>query len=239
MATKYTRTNVGRRVFDDSPDSRTTPASRFNRDRNESPSGARTTPSSVASKFNKMSIDDRDKDEHDDRGKEDTNEEEAPSRTRIKKDTGRSRAEDDGDNEEKEGDEDAPKKSQKKASAGAGAGKRRKEKKNLREKRRSTGVVIMPGQPADANDEAAQAVAANTAANMDDSAAPAGGGNVGDVSKYQETINQLQDELAAKVKELDTMRAQMDTLNKQNTRLKDENSALLRVVGSLSGTGGR
>ena len=66
-----------------------------------------------------------------------------------------------------------------------------------------------------------------------------GGASSADVARYQDTINQLQDELAGKVIELDSLRKQMDTLKSQNTRLKDENSALLRVVGSLSGTGGR
>lgn len=224
-----------RRVFEDNG-GETRSTGRYNRERNESPNRNAT---SVTSKFNKMTIEDMDRDE--DKPRDEPNDEEMPSaRSRLKKDTGaRSRAEEnDGENEEKDGEEDAPKKSLKKASASAGAGRKRKEKKNLREKRRSTGVVIMPGQAADPSDEQAQTVAKNTAANMGESAGD-GAASSAEVLSYQETITQLQDELAAKVKELDSLRSQMDTLRNQNTRLKDENSALLRVVGSLSGTGGR
>jgi len=230
-----------RRVFEDNGVEPRSTGHRFARERNDgSPSSTnRNTTSAVVSKFNKMTIEDIEKD--DDKGQEDANEEEMPSvRSRLKKDTGaRSRAEEnDGENDEKGDDEEAPKKSLKKSTANAGAGKRRKEKKNLREKRRSTGVVIMPGQAVDPTDEQAQTVAKNTAANMADPGSEGAASNV-DVLSYQETITQLQDELAAKVKELDSLRSQMDSLQKANTRLKDENSALLRVVGSLSGTGNR
>jgi len=227
-----------RRVFEDNGGETRSTTTRYNRERNESPSST-TRNTTVTDRFNKMTIDDIEKD---DKGREEVTEEEMPSaRSRLKKDPGaRGRGDDnDGENNEDKGDdEDAPKKSLKKASATTGAGKRRKEKKNLREKRRSTGVVIMPGQAADPSDEQAQTVAKNTAANMGE---PADGATASsaDVLNYQETITQLQDELAAKVKELDSLRNAMDNLRNQNTRLKDENSALLRVVGSLSGTGGR
>jgi len=233
--TPGSRTN--RRQFEDTDSSETRSTSRFTRDRgNVSPS--------VTKKLDKMTIDDNNG--GDDKVRDEPVEEEMPSaRSRLKKDREtRSRGEDNddvsggGENVEKEVEEDAPKKSLKKTATGASAGRKRKEKKNLREKRRSTGVVIMPGQAADPTDEQAQAVAKNTAANTGDPIGADGTASSSDVSSYQETILQLQDELATKVKELDTLRSQMDTLQKQNTRLKDENSALLRVVGSLSGTGG-
>lgn len=220
---------INRRQFDETSGETRSAGSRLNRERgNISPS--------VNHKFDKMTVEDID---HGDKRVMDEPDEE---KSCFKKDTSaRSRCEgneaDAADEiEAKKDEEEAPKKSLKKTT-GTGAGRKRKEKKNLREKRRSTGVVIMPGQATDPCDEQAQTVAKNTAANTGEVGVDCNTSNA-DVSSYQETILQLQDELAAKVKELDTVRSQMDTLRNQNTRLKDENSALLRVVGSLSGTGG-
>lgn len=238
-----------RRVFEDGGGGATATSggatSRYHRsDRTESPSsGARTT-SSITNKINKLSLrDDKgDEHEHDEHEKDEGREEEqtssASSRRLPKKDGHRSRVEDDGDKEGEPEEDQAPSaRKQIKKSGTANTGKKRKEKKNLREKRRSTGVVIMPGQPANLDDEDAKTVARNTAANMDESAG-AGAAAAGDYQGYQDTISQLQEELAARHKELDSLKSQVDTLTKQNLRLKDENSALLRVVGSLSGTGG-
>lgn len=227
-------------------------ASRYNRaaDRNESPSARGAT--SITSKFNKMSVGDDRNDGDDDQGGDTRREPEeettttATRRTTAKKYGSRARAAvnddddddrqgDDGDDDDEEKKEDKPKKAIKKQRA-TDKGSRnhlRKERKDMRQKRRSTGVVIMPGQPVAAGDDEEKAVAENTARNMGESEALSAGASAQDdaSSKQNEQyIEELKDELAKAHRELETLR-------KDNSRLKDENSALLRVVGSLSGGG--
>lgn len=138
-------------------------------------------------------------------------------------------------------DDDEPKKSAKKERGGASANSARKRqaRKNLREKRRSTGVVIMPGQPNVAADDEEKAVQENTEMNME--ATRTGNSSAGtnnadhaellkQVQSYEQSIEEWKDELAKAKREIEALR-------NDNQRLKDENSALLRVVGSLSGTG--
>lgn len=136
---------------------------------------------------------------------------------------------------EEEGEESS-RKSHKKDRGGASvnATRKRQARKNLREKRRSTGVVIMPGQPVTPANEEEQAVQENTAMNTEATASSRtseGSGNE-DTAKqleaYEIAIEEWKDELAKAKKEI-------EALQKDNQRLKDENSALLRVVGSLSG----
>ena len=91
----------------------------------------------------------------------------------------------------------------------------------------------MPGQPVAAGDAEQKEVAENTARNMgeDESASSAQPSEAQmEAAKQNETIiEELKEELAKAHRELDKLQA-------DNLRLKDENSALLRVVGSLSGT---
>jgi len=240
-----------RRMFEtsgaDGNDSSTV-SSRYH-DRSESSSVTSTRgAATVTSKIEQLSLNNENHDDHQTEADQDDvkRDDDVPStrrfqrREQVQSNYSSSRgAEEDEKEPEKDADEDAPRKTFKKPGASAGAGKKRKEKKNLREKRRSTGVVIMPGQGANENDEEAMKVARNTALNQDDNIAVSSAvDSSADSLNYQETIGQLQEELAAKHKELDTLKSQMDTLRSQNMRLKDENSALLRVVGSLSGTGG-
>jgi len=227
-----------RRVFEDgSTVDRDPPTSRFsssssssrfgrntatkdNNERSESPT------SETVSRMNRMNLSD-DKDNSDKEDKNDKNEDE------------------DEEEEVKE------KKSYKKG-AGAHGGasgtssRKRQARKNLREKRRSTGVVIMPGQQpgqiAPADEEERQ-VQENTWKNMDGetSDAPASvassveSGDTDTLLKqleaYEKAIEEWKDAFEKSQKEIDTLRT-------DNMRLKDENSALLRVVSSLSGTGG-
>ncbi|XP_065667481.1 traf2 and NCK-interacting protein kinase isoform X4 [Hydra vulgaris] len=141
--------------------------------------------------------------------------------------------------EDEEPEEEAPSsRPRPKGGASAGSSNKRKQKKNIREKRKSTGVVIMPGQPNVARDEEERIVMENTARNMQDYSGVDGGGSGEDreellkqIEKYEQAIEDWKDNLAQAKREIETLR-------NENTRLKDENSALLRVVGSLS-HGGR
>ncbi|XP_002162732.1 uncharacterized protein LOC100197981 isoform X2 [Hydra vulgaris] len=141
--------------------------------------------------------------------------------------------------EDEEPEEEAPSsRPRPKGGASAGSSNKRKQKKNIREKRKSTGVVIMPGQPNVARDEEERIVMENTARNMQDYSGVDGGSSGEDreellkqIEKYEQAIEDWKDNLAQAKREIETLR-------NENTRLKDENSALLRVVGSLS-HGGR
>lgn len=84
---------------------------------------------SISSRINKLNVNDENNDD-------DT--EKSPTSTTTDK-----HEDDDDDGEEN------TRKSHRKAVGGASAnsGRKRRDRKNLREKRRSTGVVIMPGQP--------------------------------------------------------------------------------------------
>ncbi|XP_065667480.1 protein phosphatase 1 regulatory subunit 12A isoform X3 [Hydra vulgaris] len=119
-----------------------------------------------------------------------------------------------------------------------GSSFKRKQRKDLLVKRKPTGVVIMPQQPNVARDEEERIVMENTARNMQDYSGVDGGGSGEDreellkqIEKYEQAIEDWKDNLAQAKREIETLR-------NENTRLKDENSALLRVVGSLS-HGGR
>lgn len=142
-------------------------------------------------------------------------------------------------------DEESSSRSKKKSKDTSQSSRKRAARKNLREKRRSTGVVIMPGQAIAPADEEERIVQENTAKNMDEeakqaalesqkSSAPASGDNT-EIQKqleaYEQAIEEWKDAYEKAQKEIDSLR-------NDNMRLKDENSALLRVVGSLSGTGG-
>lgn len=91
--------------------------------------GEKTESVSISSRVNKLNVDDNN---DDDKEKSST-----PTTT--------------DKHEDGDGDESSSRttKSHKKAVGGASAnsGRKRRDRKNLREKRRSTGVVIMPGQP--------------------------------------------------------------------------------------------
>jgi len=99
----------------------------------------------------------------------------------------------------------------------------------------------MPGQPSVAADEEEKQLMENTMKNINagessgsSTAATVDGSGNDDLLKrieeYKTLIEEWKDELAKAKKD-------NEILQKDNQRLKDENSALLRVVGSLSGTG--
>lgn len=148
-------------------------------------------------------------------------------------------AKNDDDDDEEETSSRSKKKEGATAQKVSQSSKKRQQRKNLREKRRSTGVVIMPGQPVTPQDEEEKAVQENTARNMDadqaenDVAMDNQDGGSGDASSeleaYKQAIEEWKDAYEKAQKEIDTLR-------NDNMRLKDENSALLRVVGSLSGS---
>lgn len=201
----------GRRVFEASGEERTsisTTTGTAGRYRSTGDRGDKSE--SVTSRMNKLNMND---------DKNDSDKEDKPDRN------------------EDDDEEETAKKSHKKDRGGASANSARKRqaRKNLREKRRSTGVVIMPGQPTAPADDEEKAVQENTAKNMDAGAqnrtSPSSETSE-DVRKqleaYEIAIEEWKDELAKAKKEI-------EALQKDNQRLKDENSALLRVVGSLSG----
>jgi len=138
--------------------------------------------------------------------------------------------------EDEEEQEQTTRKSHKKAAGGASANsaRKRRDRKNLREKRRSTGVVIMPGQPGAAPaDEDEKQLQENTAMNTEATSGKASDSTDNEdltkkIEAYETAIEEWKDELAKAKKEI-------EALQRDNQRLKDENSALLRVVGSLSG----
>ena len=96
-------------------------------DRTDSPATRKAQGESITQRMNMLNLKDDNKDTNDDVDKE-------PDEKAVKND---------------DEDDDGPKKSHKKERGGASvnASRKRQARKNLREKRRSTGVVIMPGQP--------------------------------------------------------------------------------------------
>lgn len=220
----------GRRVIDDGLE-RSTDSSRIvsqarsgrdkgmnANDRIESPTNNESTIDPVVSRMNKLNTTDREASDNEDttKPKEEENEEES-SRKAAKKDRG-----------------------------GAQSSRKRAARKNLREKRRSTGVVIMPGQQIAPADEEERQVQENTVKNTDDGEDPAAVVSsvrtpvsrsessvemAKQLEAYEQAIEEWKDAYEKAIKEIDALR-------NDNMRLKDENSALLRVVGSLSGTGG-
>jgi len=173
--------------------------------------GEKTEASSVSSRLSKLNTND---------DKED--------------DTEKSSTENKHQDEEDAEEQASSRKSHRKAGgASAKSGQKRRDRKNLREKRRSTGVVIMPGQPgaAPADDEEKQ-LQENTVMNTEPTNSQGSDRTDSDLTKqieaYESSIEEWKDELAKAKREI-------EALQKDNQRLKDENSALLRVVGSLSG----
>ncbi|XP_068711063.1 PRKC apoptosis WT1 regulator protein-like [Montipora capricornis] len=154
-------------------------------------------------------------------------------------------------------EESSPKKSLKKDRKSENSAHKRQQKRHLREKRRSTGVVIMPaGADADSEDEDAitKQVKSNTQqneqANDDEDQIEATPSNDGTnnrieqkVQKDSQTIQTQQllekiDDYEAQLEdyksELDKVNKELDQLRIDNNRLKDENSSLLRVISQLS-----
>jgi len=173
--------------------------------------GEKTETSSVSSRLSKLNTND---------DKED--------------DTAKNSTENKHHDEEDAEEQPSARRSHKKAGgASAKSGQKRRDRKNLREKRRSTGVVIMPGQPGAAPaDEEEKQLQENTAMNTDSTNSQGSDRTDSDLQQkcadYEAQIEEWKDELAKAKREI-------ESLQKDNQRLKDENSALLRVVGSLSG----
>ncbi|XP_058961229.2 PRKC apoptosis WT1 regulator protein [Pocillopora verrucosa] len=152
-------------------------------------------------------------------------------------------------------DETTPKKSLKKDRKSESAGHKRQAKRHLREKRRSTGVVMMPGG-ADADsegDDDTKQVKANTQQNEqanDDEAiedSPKSKGSNKRIEqkvqkdsetiqtqKLLEKIEDYESQLEDYKSELDKANKELETLRTENARLKDENSSLLRVISQIS-----
>jgi len=182
---------------------------RFKRDKPETPS---STSGTIADRMNKLQLSSTKKDIEND-------------------------ASSDKDDKDEETETRHSSRQAKKTGAGA-ASKKRKDKRNLREKRRSTGVVML-GQSVPA-DEDEQKVMENTKRNMDPenattttTAATTGTDSEREqllkkISEYETLIEEWKDEMAKLKKE-------NESLQLNNQRLRDENSAFLRVVGSLSG----
>eukprot|EP00794_Sanderia_malayensis_P012943 gene12943-14275_t len=124
---------------------------------------------------------------------------------------------------------------------GATTSKKRQQKKNLREKRRSTGVVIMPNMEPDK--EEPDAVKENTVQNEMNSTDAQGKGRsrgrddefdsidketlIQQLQAYQQAIQEWKEEFDKSQKEIDSLR-------NENYRLREENSALLKVVNQMS-----
>ncbi|EDO43692.1 predicted protein [Nematostella vectensis] len=136
--------------------------------------------------------------------------------------------------------------------------RKRQAKKNLREKRRSTGVVIMPHMESDdEGDDEKKALKAHTQKNeqlvptndevVDDTATARSKSSnkrieqkvVNDsetIEKQQlvERIEEYESQIDDFKSKLEKANKELDQLRLDNQRLKDENSALLRVVNQLS-----
>lgn len=126
--------------------------------------------------------------------------------------------------------------------AGATTSKKRQQKKNLREKRRSTGVVIMPNMQPDK--EEAGAVKDNTHQNEMMNASETQGtgksrakGDEMDNVDKETLIQQLeayQQAIQEWKEEFDKSQKDIESLRNENYRLREENSALLKVVNQMS-----
>lgn len=154
-------------------------------------------------------------------------------------------------------EESSPKKTLKKDRKSENSAHKRQAKRHLREKRRSTGVVIMPaGTDGDSEDENAVAkqVKSNTQqneqANDDEEQAEVNPKRESTNSRIEqkvqndsqtiqrqqllEKIDDYEAQLEDYKSELDKVNKEVDQLRQDNNRLKDENSSLLRVISQLS-----
>lgn len=154
-------------------------------------------------------------------------------------------------------EETSPKKSLKKDRKSENSAHKRQAKRHLREKRRSTGVVIMPaGADGDSeeDDNVSKQVKANTQQNEqanddetqteDTPKSKSSNRRIEQKAlKDSETIQTQQllekiDDYEAQLEdyksELDKVNKELEQLRVDNNRLKDENSSLLRVISQLS-----
>lgn len=139
--------------------------------------------------------------------------------------------------EDEEEEQSTAKKSHKKAGSSA-TSRKRNQRKNLREKRRSTGVVIMPGAAVVATDEEERTVQENTVRNMDAGSSAVSSVEVHTVADndhdmveiLKQEIEEWKEKYAKATREIDTLKTDLQ-------RYKDENGALLRVVGNFTSAG--
>jgi len=153
-------------------------------------------------------------------------------------------------------EETSPKKSLKKDRKSENSAHKRQAKRHLREKRRSTGVVIMPaGADGDSDEDAdSKQVKANTEQNelakddegqLEDTPKSKGSNRRIEqkAQKDSETIQtqQLREKIDDYEAQLEDYKSELDKVNKEleqlrldNQRLKDENSSLLRVISQIS-----